>query len=421
LSSESLAGLDDFKAGSIGLDWRYESWTWNNRIETRRTSTSTQRGLRTGVLHQLEDGRSAVVNYDWINDEGLLRETRNQTLSFGYADRRSENFALLNRLDLRWDETDGLLTDLSERKVVSNNALNLTAWANSQLSLAYSAKYVVTNVNDLEFSGVTDFIGAHYRHDLGKQWDIGVQTSALRSLNANNQRYSYGLSVGYSPIRDLWLELGYNFEGFSDDDFDAAKRSIAGTYFSIRLKFDEGSAGRIKQALITPASQSSASTQPLQQAAPVNAALISESLPAVNANTANAEVSIIDDSIHVVGVTSASAEILADDGIEEIMLHELAVTPVSCDEKTEWRRFIQLATYSDPILAKAQLAKFNISNSYLEQYNKPDGGKVLYRLVLGPYIESKAELKSLAEKYEKIVSNPSWIKNKTCEEMRRMP
>jgi hypothetical protein len=329
----------------------------------------------------------------------------------------------LNRLDVTWEDRDGLLSDLRERKVVSNNAFNLTAWDDGQLSLAYSAKYVVTNVNELEFSGVTDFLGAHYRHNLGKQWDMGVQTSTMRSHNSNNQSYSYGLSVGYSPIRDIWLEVGYNFEGFSDDDFDAAKRSTEGTYFSIRMKFDEGTVSRVKQAF-TPASNNTQQRVFEQPVKPQTASTQAPSLSDAVIERVSGNVSIVDDTFHVVGVAAAADTVPAvavADNVEEIILSDLSVAAASCDEVAESRRFIQLASYSDSVLAKAQLAKFNIPDSYLEQYNKPDGGKVQYRLVLGPYVKSKAELKAVAEKYETIVGNPSWIKNKTCEEMRRLP
>jgi hypothetical protein len=109
--------------------------------------------------------------------------------------------------------------------------------------------------------------------------------------------------------------------------------------------------------------------------------------------------------------------VATSDNIAVIILSDLPSTVAICDEQTQSRRFIQLATYSDSVLARAQLANFNILDSYLEQYQKPDNGKMLYRLVLGPYKETKAELQPLVEKYEKIVGSPSWIKNKTCQEM----
>jgi uncharacterized repeat protein (TIGR01451 family) len=420
LSSDTVEANDDFKAGSLGLDWRFDSWTWNNQIETRRSENNILRGARTGLLHQLEDGRSMVGSFDWASVEGELVETTNRTFSVGYADRRSNNYAILNRLDVTWEDRDGLLSDLRERKVVSNNAFNLTAWDDGQLSLAYSAKYVISNVNDLEFSGVTDFFGVHYRHNLGKQWDVGVQTSIMRSQNSNNQQYSYGLSVGFSPVRDLWLELGYNFDGFSDDDFDAARRSTAGTYFSIRLKFDEGTAGRVKQAFAPTLNdlQQTGAESPVQQVGYLSAP--SERSGGLAATEAvNSTVSIVDDTMKVVGKAAVvdTVPVATSDNIAVIILSDLPSTVAICDEQTQSRRFIQLATYSDSVLARAQLANFNILDSYLEQYQKPDNGKMLYRLVLGPYKETKAELQPLVEKYEKIVGSPSWIKNKTCQEM----
>jgi hypothetical protein len=81
--------------------------------------------------------------------------------------------------------------------------------------------------------------------------------------------------------------------------------------------------------------------------------------------------------------------------------------------------FIQLATYFDSQQAKNQLAKFNIGGSYIKYYQRANNGRVEYHIVVGPYAQSKAELKVIARRYEELLGFDSWIKEKPRELMRR--
>jgi hypothetical protein len=83
------------------------------------------------------------------------------------------------------------------------------------------------------------------RHDLNKKWDIGFQGSLYKSYNADVSDYSYGVSVGYSMARNVWVSLGYNFDGFQDDDFSAAEYTSEGIFLKYRLKFDQNTADSI--------------------------------------------------------------------------------------------------------------------------------------------------------------------------------
>jgi hypothetical protein len=42
--------------------------------------------------------------------------------------------------------------------------------------------------------------------------------------------------------RNVWMSLGYNFDGFSDDDFSASEYTAEGVFLKYRLKFDQYSA-----------------------------------------------------------------------------------------------------------------------------------------------------------------------------------
>jgi opacity protein-like surface antigen len=63
----------------------------------------------------------------------------------------------------------------------------------------------------------------------------------LRSHKVDQYEYSYGLSLGYSPVTNLWLSLGYNWDGFEDDDFSMSGYTAEGVYLKLRFKFDQQS------------------------------------------------------------------------------------------------------------------------------------------------------------------------------------
>jgi hypothetical protein len=41
--------------------------------------------------------------------------------------------------------------------------------------------------------------------------------------------------------RNMWASLGYNWDGFRDDDFTASDYTAEGVYLKFRLKFDQHS------------------------------------------------------------------------------------------------------------------------------------------------------------------------------------
>ncbi|MDZ7686190.1 MAG: hypothetical protein U5O39_15270 [Gammaproteobacteria bacterium] len=59
--------------------------------------------------------------------------------------------------------------------------------------------------------------------------------------------YSYGVSLGYNVADNVWMSLGYNFSGFSDEDFLGADYTAKGVYLKYRVKFDQHSLDNARQ------------------------------------------------------------------------------------------------------------------------------------------------------------------------------
>ena len=52
--------------------------------------------------------------------------------------------------------------------------------------------------------------------------------------------------MGFQLAKNIWLSLGYNFDGFDDRDFSDASYTAQGPYLQFRMKFDQNSGEEIK-------------------------------------------------------------------------------------------------------------------------------------------------------------------------------
>jgi hypothetical protein len=132
--------------------------------------------------------------------------------------------------------------DFASQAVINNFSANrLSTNRKNQTSGFYGAKYVWDKIDGQRFEGFTDLIGLETRQDIGKYFDVGIQAMSRNSWNTKSHKFSFGPSIGVSPIENSWISLGYNFVGFEDADFDAAKFSREGLYLKLRFKFDQHS------------------------------------------------------------------------------------------------------------------------------------------------------------------------------------
>jgi len=88
-------------------------------------------------------------------------------------------------------------------------------------------------------SGATGELGTdkQYEARIGAI-DLGFRGQLMTNKQAGTA-YSWGPSIGVSPVDNVWLSAGYNVEGFKDKDFEAAEYSRKGAYLQLRVKFDQ--------------------------------------------------------------------------------------------------------------------------------------------------------------------------------------
>ncbi|MEE2892859.1 MAG: hypothetical protein VX766_12035 [Pseudomonadota bacterium] len=87
----------------------------------------------------------------------------------------------------------------------------------------------------------TTLFGSEYRYDFTRRWDLGLHGSVLSSWSPSVHDVQAGLSIGHTPFDNFWISLGYNFVGFTDDDFTAADFTAQGPFVKFRFKLNQES------------------------------------------------------------------------------------------------------------------------------------------------------------------------------------
>jgi hypothetical protein len=234
----------DYTTATAGVAYQDALWSANARLEVRNASLDQQKNLQIGLQRQLVDGRSMAAGLILRNATSAGGSTRDGDLRWSYAYRpKDSRWVWFDRADYISQSSQTLALTTKGVKLVNNVNANYRPNRQSQISLQYGAKYVIDAIDGVDYKGYTDLIGAEYRRDLSKDWDVGVFGSVLRSVTAGVRDYNVGASLGYQVMTNVWLALGYNLRSLDDRDFNAGSYSARGLFLTLRMKVDQDTFG----------------------------------------------------------------------------------------------------------------------------------------------------------------------------------
>jgi len=229
-----------FTSAYTGLGYNDEKTAAAGRFEVRDSALGTRYAGTLGAAREA----SEVLSYALASrvEQEQLDEASN-TLRFdarlGLSYRpRAKGVVVFNRLDTSYNETTGVSKDW---QVVNNIAFNAELGKRTQLSVFHGIKYNKTTFQGDSFDSLTNLIGGEVRYDVTRKIDVGLSGSALIS-DSGQTDYQIGPSVGFSPVDNTWISLGWNIAGFRDDDFEAAEFTRDGPFIKLRVKFDQNTA-----------------------------------------------------------------------------------------------------------------------------------------------------------------------------------
>lgn len=245
------ATTEDYTAVFGGLSWNEGPWGASSRAEYRDGDTQNRFNL-TGTVHRdLAAGEALAGSVLYTDETGsAFGDLRQFDVRFNYAWRpAASRWIALDRLDFIIDQMDNRDSRIRSRRLVNNFNANFQYDARTQLAFQYGAKYVFEEFDGADVDGYTDLIGVEARRDLTARFDIGVRAAVLHSWQSQNLDESYGASLGFTPVDNLWLGVGYNFAGFRDEDFDGSEYTARGVYFTFRYKLDQDTAPALRRQL----------------------------------------------------------------------------------------------------------------------------------------------------------------------------
>jgi uncharacterized repeat protein (TIGR01451 family) len=237
----SGAVRDDFTAASIGSTYKAKLWSGTGRVEYRDGGLEDKAGLLIGFYREQRPGfglSSSLKHFD--SDRSNNTRSTSTDLEFAVAWRPIDSrWIFLDRARLADNREEAVAGVTTTRKYLNNLNANFLYDRQNQVSVAHGIKYVIDNFDGTEYTGLSQLLGIEYRHDINTKWDIGLQATTMFSDVGNNSLYSYGISAGHSFAKNIWLSLGFNITGFTDDDFSGADYTADGAYLKFRAKFDQ--------------------------------------------------------------------------------------------------------------------------------------------------------------------------------------
>ncbi|MEM6669823.1 MAG: hypothetical protein AAF661_11440 [Pseudomonadota bacterium] len=236
--------MENFTLANAGLGYTDEDWSFSTRVEARNGATEDRVTFSIGAYGDVTDAfavsASARILFRDFEDTGLSQEV---DLDLGFAYRPvGGDVIVLNKLTLGHTDDESDLDDSTRSsKIVNNTTLNWRFTPRLEVSANVGGKYTIAEIDGEDYSGASGVVGASARYDLSEMWSIGAQGAALYSENSGQLENSAGLFVGFSPMNNLLLELGYNFMGFDDSDFSDANYTSQGVFVRAKIKFDQNS------------------------------------------------------------------------------------------------------------------------------------------------------------------------------------
>lgn len=238
-----------FSSAYTGVAYRNEVTAASARLEVRDSSVGTRyAGILGGARETSETlsfALAARIERDLVE---TAADTTRIDARLGASWRpRGEGPVVFNRFDVGHQEISGVST---QWKLVNNLGLNTRLGDRTQLAVFHGIKYAEATFGDLSFDSVTNLVGGEVRYDVTERFDIGLSGSVLVS-DSGQTDFQYGPSVGVTPAKNVWLSVGWNIEGFRDNDFEAAEFSRDGPFVKLRIKFDQDTAAGLLRR-ITP-------------------------------------------------------------------------------------------------------------------------------------------------------------------------
>lgn len=241
---ESLEGDENSTATAAGVGVEYlakENYKASGRLEKRWGDTSDTLLASAGLAYRYSDDITFLAKdiYSQVDYDDGHRTINRFQLGAAYRDYDSNQLDMLAKLEYRLDDNATGNDPYQKDAIVWSWSGNYHPTRALTLSGRYAGKYTEYDADNIVSDNTAHAVYARGLYDISERWDIGLQAGTYWNKQADDLSYLVGAEVGYSPMTNLWLSLGYNFMGFEDEDIAYDDSTQEGAYFRLRFKFDE--------------------------------------------------------------------------------------------------------------------------------------------------------------------------------------
>lgn len=241
LASGSMS--DDYFASYLGALYRSALWTATSRLEWRAADSEDRLVLSGGLYREPVRGHAFALGLRAMQSEPAAGgETTAADTQLAWAYRPvASRWIVLDRLDLRFERARSATSAAEAARVINNLNANWQLDSRTQLGLQWGLRFVRSSFDGERYDGLSDLYGIDLRRDLGLRFDIGLHGTVLNSWRSSVHDYAFGADLGIAVARGVWVSIGYNVQGFDDDDYAASRYTASGPYIKLRIKADQES------------------------------------------------------------------------------------------------------------------------------------------------------------------------------------
>ncbi len=230
-----LKNSDDYSSYYIGANYHKDQWSINSKVEFKDTKVDDKINLDLGVYNDINEtlGLAFGIRANSIYGEKSDKKDFLSYLSVAY--RPKAKWMFLNKLNVLYSIED----NLESKKIINNLLFYINFYNNFDLSLQYGLKYIQESINKKTYESVIDLLGVDLDYKINKKLNLGLHTSLLHAYSTSSLEYSLGSNIGYSLFENSLITVGYNIDGFYDEDLKSKNSNEDGFYIDYKMKFNQ--------------------------------------------------------------------------------------------------------------------------------------------------------------------------------------
>ena len=233
--NSNLDSSKDFTAYSLGLNYRKRNWIYNLKGEYREAKEEKKRNLYFGAYSEIGSDIGFLLSLKHNDELNKNKKSTLDSIKISSAYRPKDSFLLFGKFGFEMEKVDKKESQEAFLRVLSMLKLS----ANNIFYASYALKYLRESIDNQNYNTFVDRFGFEYFYQLNKRSEIGFNSTLFHIYKSSDLKSSLGIVFGFNLFKNLYLALGYNFVGYSDDLFERSLHQDRGVFLNFKIKFDK--------------------------------------------------------------------------------------------------------------------------------------------------------------------------------------